>query len=214
MITISRFSLIASALVVSTTAFAADLPAKKSAPPAPIAATAPMRMADWTGVYGGLTGGYGFGNFSDDGKTIFGSPTGGAIGVTGGYNYQMPNNWVLGAEADLSAANIKGSSTGSSELRYMNTVRARVGYAMGTSMPFVTAGYAGGTTHDDYSGSSADNYHNGYTVGAGVETVVTGPWTAKAEALYVHLNDQSIPSSGGNSGADLGLLRVGLNYRF
>ena len=126
----------------------------------------------------------------------------------------MPSNWVAGVEADLSLGNIKGSSTGSSEARYLNTFRGRLGYAMNETMPYVTAGYAGATTHDTNGGSTVDNYHNGYTLGGGVETVITGPWTAKAEALYIHLEDKDIPSGGGSSGADWGLVRLGLNYRF
>ena len=192
---------------------AADLPLKTKAP-AKMAPTPVPNMSNWTGVYGGVNGGFGFGNFTREGKDIYGTPTGGTLGVTGGYNYQMPSNWVVGFEGDLSLGNIKGSKTGSSDTRYLNTLRARLGYAMNDTMPYFTAGYAGATTRDDNGGSSADHYHNGYTVGAGFETVLTGPWTAKAEALYVHLDEQNIPSGAGSSGADLGLLRVGLNYRF
>ena len=202
----------ASVLLVGTSAYAADLPSKKAPPrtvPVPV-----QKSSNWTGVYGGLNGGLGFGNFTKDGKDVYGNPTGGTLGVTGGYNYQMPNNWVAGVEADLSLGNIKGSSTGSSEARYLNTFRGRLGYAMNETMPFVTAGYAGATTHDINGGSTVDNYHNGFTLGGGVETVITGPWTAKAEALYIHLEEKDIPSGGGSSGADWGLVRLGLNYKF
>ena len=210
---IARLSLAASALVLASSAFAADLPSKKKAPTA-MAPIAMPRAYSWNGVYGGINGGFGGGNFTQDGKNAFGNPSGGAIGFTGGYNYQMPNNWVLGVEGDLGAANIKSSSTvGTSELRYMNTLRGRAGYAMDRTMPYVTAGYAGGTTHDDNGTSTTDTYHNGWTAGAGVEMALTDNWTAKVEGLYVHLEDKGFPG-GGTSGADLGLARIGLNYRF
>ena len=203
---------VASLALMSASVFAADLPAKKAPPkiiPAPV-----QKMSNWTGVYGGLNGGLGFGNFSKDGKDVFGNPSGGTLGLTGGFNYQMPSNWVMGLEADLSLGNIKGSNTGSSEARYLNTFRGRLGYDMNGTMPYLTAGYAGATTHDENGGSTADNYHNGYALGGGIETVITGAWTAKAEALYLHLEDKDIPAGGGSSGADWGLVRVGLNYRF
>ena len=202
----------ASMLLIGSAAYAADLPSKKAAPktvPVPV-----QKMSNWTGVYGGLNAGLGFGSFTKEGKDVYGYPTGGTLGVTGGYNYQMPTNWVAGIEADLSLGNIKGSNTGSSEGRYLNTIRGRLGYAMNETMPYLTAGYAGATTHDTNGGSTVDNYHNGYTLGGGVETVVTGPWTAKAEALYIHLEEKDVPSAGGSSGADWGLVRLGLNYRF
>ena len=200
----------ASILMIGVSAHAADIPSKK-APATPIPV---QKISNWTGVYGGINGGFGFGSFTKEGKDVYGNPTGGTLGVTGGYNYQMPSNWVAGIEADLSLGNIKGSNTGSSEARYLNTIRGRLGYAMNETMPYVTAGYAGATTNDSYGGSTADNYHNGYTIGGGIEAVITGPWTAKAEALYIHLEEKDIPSSAGSSGADWGLVRVGLNYRF
>lgn len=209
---IHKLGLTASALLLASSAFAADLPKKTKAPMAAV----PMAMArsySWSGVYGGLNGGYGFGNFTEDGKDAFGNPTGGLLGLTGGYNYQMPNNWVLGVEADLGMANVKASNTGSSELRYTNTLRGRLGYAVDRTMPYVTAGYAGGSTHDDNGGSTSDTYHNGWTAGAGVEMALTDNWSAKVEGLYVHLDNEGFPG-GGTSGADLGLARVGLNYRF
>ncbi len=208
---IARIGLTASSLLLASSAFAADLPSKKA--PAAMAPIAMPRSFTWNGVYGGLNGALAAGNFTNEGKDAFGNPSGGALGFTGGYNYQMPNNWVLGVEGDLGMANVKSSSAGgSSELRYMNTLRGRVGYAMDRTMPYVTAGYAGGTTHDD-TGSTADTYHNGWTVGAGVEMALTDNWSAKVEGLYVRLEDKSFPG-GGTSGADLGLARIGLNYRF
>jgi outer membrane immunogenic protein len=210
---LASFGLLASTVLLASSAFAADLPAKKQAPAAvPPVAAAPA--TNWNGVYGGFNGGLGFGNFTSDGRDAFGSPTGGVIGFTGGYNYQLPNNWVLGVEGDLDMGNIKADkNSNSSEVRYLNTFRGRIGYAADRLMPYVTAGYAGGTTHDDNGGSTADTYHNGWTAGGGVEMALTDRWSAKAEGLYIRLEDKDYPN-GGQSGADLGLARIGLNYRF
>ena len=204
----TQLALAASALVVSVSAsaFASDLPNRKTVPVAP----APVyRPFSWNGVYGG----YSTGSFTKDGQTAFSSPSGGALGITGGYNYQMPNNVVVGVEGDLAMANIKGSNGDSSEVRYMNTLRGRAGYAMDRVLPYVTAGYAGASTHDTVGGGSNDAYHNGWTAGAGIEYAFTDNWSAKVEGLYVGLDNQTIPG-GGKSGADLGVYRLGLNYRF
>lgn len=196
---------------LGASAHAADLPSKKQSPPSP---TPVANYTNWTGVYGGFNAGFATGNYTKDGPDIYGHPSGGSFGLTGGYNYQMPSNWVVGVEGDVSASTIGGSDHGSSETPYLNTFRARLGYALDDTLPYVTAGYAGGTTSDRYNGSSKDHYHNGYTIGAGVEKVITGPWTAKAEALFVHLDERSIPTGAGSSGADMGLFRIGLNYHF
>jgi outer membrane immunogenic protein len=207
----ARMGLAASALLITSATFAADLPAKKQAP-APMSQSM-SRAFSWNGVYGGFNGGYGSGNFTSDGKGAFGSPSGGLLGLTAGYNYQMPNNWVVGLEGDIAMGNIKSSgNTGSSELRYFNTLRGRLGYATDRILPYVTAGYAGGTTHDD-TGSTSDTYHHGWTAGAGLEYAITDNWSVKGEGLYVRLEDKTYPN-GGNSGADLGIARIGLNYRF
>ena len=39
-------------------------------------------------------------------------------------------------------------------------------------------------------------------------------WTARAEYLYVDLNDRSFVLTGANHGIELSLLRIGVNYRF
>src|SRR5690242_14582263 len=123
---------------------------------------------DWTGLYLGAhlgaawgrsswTAGPGIGgshglnqaiNLSDEGGSWF-------AGVQGGYNYVLPNRWLLGAEVDLSApswpklatgVNPFGLSIGSSSsftsptlgavsfaetVQASGTARARVGYAAG-----------------------------------------------------------------------------------
>ena len=67
----------------------------------------------------------------------------------------------------------------------------------------------------------------GWTIGAGIEGVVSGNWTAKLEYLYVDLGDVSgafVTPVTGLSGGFLtsnyrshitdNILRVGLNYRW
>src|ERR1035438_275070 len=94
--------------LLATPAFAADLP-YKSAPPMNAAV---YQQSSWTGFYLGINGGGGWA-LSDQGVPGFGSVSttgsGGVIGGTFGYNYQLNNNFVLGLETDLDWANIGGS---------------------------------------------------------------------------------------------------------
>src|SRR5262249_57760311 len=82
---------------------------------APVAAPyAPVPYFSWTGLYLGLNGGGGWGRSSHT-DTNFGNSTGefgisgGLIGGTLGYNYQV-GSWVWGLEGDLDWARIHGSS--------------------------------------------------------------------------------------------------------
>lgn len=198
--------------VLSTGVLAADLPSKKAPPPAPIAAVMPL---NWTGGYLGIVGGFGSGSYTKEGANVFDDASGESLGVTAGYNYQMPNNYVLGIEGDISWSNMKGDGvavSNKSELESFGTIRGRLGYAMDRALPFLTAGYAGGNTKDTVTTSST-SYHNGWTAGGGIEYAITNNWTAKVEGLYVHLESASLPTTG-QSGMDIGLARAGLNYRF
>jgi outer membrane immunogenic protein len=56
----------------------------------------------------------------------------------------------------------------------------------------------------------------GWTVGGGVEAMISPDWTAKLEYLYVDLEDVSFTSGGdsGNFDDDFHVIRAGLNYHF
>jgi len=107
----------------SFSAFAADLPSIKSAPIA-----APSKLYNWSGLYGGVNVGYGFGaNNCDWGSTwapqanvaTWGSPSMVQTNIAGvlgggqlGYNYQWNSNLILGVEADIQASDVNGSAYG------------------------------------------------------------------------------------------------------
>jgi high affinity Mn2+ porin len=211
-------------------AFAADAALKM---PAKAASSA---VFDWTGFYIGGHAGYGGGGFGpgtnplpEQGVFFPHSLTGLIGGYQAGYNIQLPNHVVLGAEADISF----GSPLDAPRLTpapfnitfdYIATARARVGYSMGAWMPYVTGGTAWGQTHVNLNDLGAvvppkrELTHVGWTAGLGIEVAVGGNWTAKAEYDYIDLAGQTHDLS------DLGLQRVnvdpnvhmfkvGLNYR-
>jgi outer membrane immunogenic protein len=81
-------------------------------------------------------------------------------------------------------------------------------------MPYVTGGLAVGDIDSNITGvGSSDKTKAGWTVGAGVEAAIAGPWTAKVEYLYVDLgNGDSI--GGIRPDFTTNIVRAGLNYRF
>jgi outer membrane immunogenic protein len=113
---------------------------------------------------------------------------------------------------------------------WLATVLLRLGYSFDWIMPYVTAGVTIDRLEANVAGipmgrQSANNL--GWVVGAGVEMVISGPWTAKVEFLHADLNgfncDMACPiatvvippivSTGVSINAAENIIRVGLNYR-
>ena len=145
------------AAVSSICAFAADLPVQ-SYKSAPVAA----QVYNWTGLYVGVNGGYGWG--SQDPLTLVSNRfdrtsfdiSGGMFGGTMGAQIQQ-GYVVLGLEGDLDWANIKGNGISNpaiagigqgialdiaSKVSAIGTARARVGVALNNSLLYVTGGAA------------------------------------------------------------------------
>ncbi len=199
-----RKFLLATAVVTSaaTTAFAADIPVK--APVAPAA-------FNWTGCYFGAVGGENWGRSSQvarsgarSGLPITGDfdLSGAIAGGTVGCNIEV-DNFVYGAEADLSSTNTKGSAfdqppfiattTSATREKWADTLRGRFGYAIDQFMVYGTAGVTTARVGVDISNpafvtvSDIQN-RSGWTAGAGGEWAVwTAPWGALTLKLeYLH----------------------------
>jgi outer membrane immunogenic protein len=203
-------------------ATAADLPPSPAAPyyKAP-AVYAPAYT--WSGLYIGINGGGAWGHSSWTTTDGF-STTGGFVGGTIGYNYQM-DQAVLGIEGDIDWANINGStspgcpaSSCKTNDDWLSTVRGRLGYAADHFMPYVTGGLALGdikASLPGFAGGSATNA--GWTAGGGIEFALPGHWSAKAEYLYVDLGNFSCGTCGPTPQTvsfTANLFRGGINYRF
>ncbi|TKT75105.1 porin family protein [Aquamicrobium sp. LC103] len=212
----------AAALLAASSAFAADLAAYEPAPVAPVAA-APF---DWTGFYVGGIGGLGTGDFEYD-LGVVGGPSvldgeisaGGAFGgVQVGYDWQT-GAWVFGAVADIAITGIDASASISSgpdtlsaksELEYLGTVRARVGYAFDRALVYGHGGLAYGRTEqtlsDGFAEISAKQNRTGWTIGAGIEYAVTDKVSVGTEYGYVDLGRKDVFNDGA--------LRIGEDVRF
>ena len=192
-------------------------------------------------------------NFSSDfGSSFIG---GGHIG----YDYQM-GGIVLGAIADINAVDISKTATAFSNtpafyetersLNYLGTVRARVGaVVMDRGLAYVTGGLAYGNVNYGFrtdspvvSGNARSNAaatpaivnededNFGYTVGGGMEVLVTQNLSFGAEYLYTNLGSGNStttlnggPFAGGvggrttfrtNDDFDFHTVTAKLSYRF
>ncbi len=163
-------------LSVVGSANAADMGIPAMPTKAPI--VVPPPVFNWTGFYVGGNGGGGWGHQDSNGTdtTSLGvsafshsvTSSGGLAGGQIGYNYEFPNQWVIGIEADADWANIAGSAGGcatytsspfpllvgtttgcatdSGTLNDFGTVRGRLGYAWNNVLLYGTGGWAWGNS--------------------------------------------------------------------
>jgi len=147
----------ASLVIASSSAPAADLPAQSYKSPPVVA-----QVYNWTGVYVGVNGGYGWGTqdplilFSNRFDRTSFDISGGMIGGTVGAQIQQ-GYVVLGLEGDLDWANIKGSGISNpsilgigsgitlnttTNVSAVGTARLRAGVALDNLLLYVTGGVA------------------------------------------------------------------------
>ena len=205
-------------------ASAADMPVK-----APIAA--PAAVYNWTGFYLGINGGGGW-TKSQEGLAAgplsgisgintatcgLASPAGDCqhnlSGILGGgqlgYNWQSAN-WVYGLEGLFDAANINGTTNGSTTINVYTTkvtslllLTGRLGYAWNQWLVYGKGGYAGGSVRlivtSDTDNIDSTRWHNGWTIGGGVEYGLMRNWILGAEYDYVALGNtgRTVVGSGG-----------------
>jgi outer membrane immunogenic protein len=222
------------ALFAFGSAHAADLPARTAAPVYKAPAMV-QSVYNWTGFYIGINGGGAFGKTNGDIlPTFFGGNhniSGGLVGGTVGFNYQV-TNLVFGVEADWDWADINGSQsftrggvplTESFKLEDLGTARGRVGYAWDSALLYATGGFAWTSRATDSCPACAltsDSHSlDGWTAGGGLEYGFTPNLSAKIEYLYAHLQPTNFFTNQGCTvncglGANVNVVRAGLNWRF
>jgi outer membrane immunogenic protein len=224
---------LALACLLSTTllsaALAADLPRTKTVPAFALPAFT------WTGFYVGAHAGYTWsdnptivsaGNaltqnvFIDTGSVATRLPVdrhGFIGGAQIGYNWQITPMFVVGAEADISFLDSKGSvsvpgpadasriMSTTQKLDWLGTARARVGFTpFDRFLVYATGGLAFGNTKlstdlsrttgcagNNCQRGSSSSTKTGFAIGGGAEYAVTNNLTVKAEYLYYDLGDVS-----------------------
>jgi outer membrane immunogenic protein len=192
---------------VAGPAAAADLGPYYSAP---AYAPANIQSFSWMGPYLGFNVGYQWGHATNT-RT---DPHGFAGGIQGGYNYQT-GQFVLGGETDLQ---LSAAEDTFAPWKFANpwfgTLRGRAGYALNNILLYGTGGLAYGGGRARFAGAGESEVHIGWTAGIGIEVGFTPNWSAKAEYLYVDLNERGYAIAGTQNGLESNLLRFGVNYRF
>jgi len=164
-------------LLVVGHAFAADLPPPPGPPPTAPATYVPgppVLPYNWSGIYLGINGGYGFSNNGwNDAAGGSASFTGQGFlgGGTIGGNYQV-GTFVFGVEGDGDWTNLKGNLVGcgavgapviatnpnlncQSQSDWLATARGRVGYAFDRILLYGTGGAAFGDLQAGLNGTGA-----------------------------------------------------------
>ncbi len=211
----------------------------------------------WNGFYMGANAGFGWGSFkATEVDPVFDAlidedldhkPDGGIFGIQAGYNWQR-SRWVFGVEGDVAVSTVDGdlsydfnvvnggvdsfTNVESSELKYLATLRGRIGVDIGSTLIYATGGLAVGRVDADFSatvvgpgplldGTAAGSdsaTHVGYAIGGGFETWLRPDVSLKAEYLYADLGEKTFQPvavvPGEPFALDLHLVRVGLNYHF
>jgi outer membrane immunogenic protein len=197
------------AVAAAPHAFAGDLPLQRQSNYAPPQSY--NSLFNWTGFYAGVHGGYAWGS----GAGV--NPDGFVGGIQAGYNYQFAPNGVLGVETDISATSIEDKSGGVKfGMDYLGTIRGRAGYTLDRVMFYVAGGAAYGRGALEVAGLTNNQVHWGWTLGGGIEAMVTPNVSARLEYLYVDLAKENYQSVLGPAsiGYNSNIVRGGLNYRF
>jgi outer membrane immunogenic protein len=165
----------------------------------------------WAGPYAGGTLGYEWGTI-DNNPT---HPNGVAGGLEAGFNWQN-GNIVYGGEADI---NFSAADDTFAPWQFSNpwfgTVRGRAGVAIDHVLLFSTGGLAYGEVTGTTSGNLSESHTSlGWVAGLGAELSFAQHWSAKAEWLYLDLDDRHFSVTAANNGLAANLVRLGLNYHF
>jgi len=206
---------------------AADLAVRRPVYKAPATVYAPV-LNPWTGLYGGINGGYAAERFSGDIPRI--STGDGFIGGQLGYNW-MAGSWLYGLEGDIqgtfghvgtaSGTCLGVACTANGRINGFATARGRIGTTFGSGLLYLTGGAAFVSTGAQVftpagSDENKGEWKVGYTVGAGYEQMLWDRWSAKFEYLYLAADGPSltVAGTGYSVTTQAHVFRVGLNYHF
>lgn len=202
-------------------ALAADLPQETySAPPVQ---TAPAQIYNWTGIYLGLHGGWLGGDVNPDFNGA-----GGADGsaFTGGFhagaNYMVSPQFLVGIEGDVDGTSFDEDGqfqpgvSGNANINWTSSIRGRAGFAFDRFLAYGTGGVAFADVDVSSGGEKESNTHTGWTVGAGLEGMITPNITARVEYLYADYGSQDYTFAGNTTDVDVtsNVVRAGVSYKF
>ena len=193
----------------------------------------------WTGIYGGVAGGGGMG-FGRVNAAAGGASTGfdsGGQGLLGGFfggaDYQFSPYALVGVMGDFTWTGLQstlsinapggGSAYLSADANRQWSVMGRVGYLpVPATLLYAAGGFTQLNVHATASAvlpggampfASSDTTLNGFTVGPGIETVITGGWTTRLEYRFSQFEQKDL-AVGANMQPSNHTVRAGLSYKF
>jgi outer membrane immunogenic protein len=220
--------------LTSAGALAADLPQRPVYKQAVMVAPAPT----WTGCYvgGNLGAGWGRGQITDDstGAGVSATNSGFVGGVQIGCDYQLAGGFVIGVRDMFDGASLKGTGTfGSgplvndtldSKTQWINTLTARIGYAVTpNALIYFQGGGAWTRTNQNLNNPAGvqigqfGSNKGGYIVGGGAEYLFAPNWSAFLEYNYMNFGSNSGVTTTGvpvSLKRDAQAVLLGVNYRF
>jgi outer membrane immunogenic protein len=143
---------------------------------AAMAGPRPTPIYNWTGFYiGAETGAFQQTDRFRGGLVGNSSASSGLIGAFAGYNYQFSNNIVLGVEGRFDGVDVNPRfGTLDSQTNWTTSLVARLGYAAGNFMPYVSGGGYATNLSQSFPGRPDSNTATGWTLGGGIEFNLTG----------------------------------------
>lgn len=186
-------------------------------------------VGNWEGAYIGVFGGYAWGDLSyvspdvPDGSADYSAEADGFVaGVQAGYNWQF-DQLVFGLQTDF--AYVAGETDEGDRLTWLGTTTGRVGVALDDLLIYGKAGLAYGMSEASFTWgpdtTEGDEWHVGWTAGAGLEYAISEGVSVFAEYNYVDLGDANYFANVGPigpAGVDVDynahVIKAGLNLSF
>jgi outer membrane immunogenic protein len=206
--------------VFATPVMGADMPVKARPYIAPI--------SNWTGFYVGAFAGYHAGDITQSGCVglcaVDPKLNGALVGVQFGYDYQLPNNVVLGAFGWIpvvtprTTINIGGPGLDFHvRPKFAALGAGRIGLAMGNALPYVFAGagVADNEIHSDVTNLTPSAHHSLGAVGAGLEYKIAPNWSVDGKFMYIAVAKRTYDFGGGPEqyGENSANVLFAINYR-
>ncbi len=216
----SFYSALLATLLAHSAVYASD--------PMPIASQAPymdetsLRPSfSWDGAYAGASVGYhrssGTGHYNTTTDIVSGH--GATIGAFVGYNAEVMPSVVVGLDAELGYDTTRAQTNSFGTILsggLETSVRARLGYAMDRTLLYVAGGYTGATIKLNQGAFAANNWLNGWTIGAGADYAVTDQVFVRGEYRYSRFGAKDMSFANVNNHINLSrhTAKVGVGAKF
>ena len=197
----------------------------------------PEPAFNWTGFYGGVAAGAGMAtgpvtaSAGGASATFTGAGQGLLGGVFVGADYQFAPRALVGVMGDFTWSGMQASTTitapgagayASVSPNSIWSVMGRLGYLpVRSTLLYGAVGYTGmnvQATGQAFAGGAtqfgtASTTLSGWTVGPGIETVITGGWTTRLEYRYSQYEQKQI-AAGVTAQPSTHTIRLGIAYKF